>query len=152
MSNPDIPEGQAADSTLDGTQAPQPAPRTSDAGAGAGTPYVRAPRSRITQPAINDLAADDDLAASAYTHDSGYTTGRGLTSGRGYTRSRNDMRRLQKDLHYGQYLEIPKGRRDIFAKRERAARAKSLVAAILVIALVFLVGYFVFTWLATTMG
>lgn len=150
MSNPDIPDGQASATgdAFDNGQVPQDAPRTT----GAGTPYVRTPRSRITQPAINDLADDDDLAASAYTHDSSYTTGRGLASGRGYTRSRNDMRRLQKDLHYGQYLEIPKGRRDIFAKRERASRAKSLVAAVVVIALVFLAGYYVFTWLASTMG
>lgn len=129
---------------VEGTSTPQPTQ--------VGTPYVRTPRPRITQPAINDLADDDDLATSGYTHDSGYTSGGALSSGRGYRRSRSDMNQLRRNLHYGQYLEIPKGRRDIFAKRERASRVKSLLAAVVVIALVFAVGYFVFRFLSTNLG
>lgn len=152
MSDSDFPEVPETDEVPMGDAAEPDASPTPESERPAARPYVRQPRARITQPAINDLAADDDLAASAYTHDSDFTTGGGIASGRGYSRSRSDMRRLQKDLHYGQYLEIPKGRRDIFAKRERANRAKSLVAAVVVIALVFFVGYLVVTWLSGSLG
>ena len=48
------------------------------------------------------------------------------------------MKRLQRDLHYGQYLEIPKGRRQIFASRERERQIRSRIAAVVVIVVLLL--------------
>ena len=114
--------------------------------ASAGTPYVRTPKKRITADPINDYA-QAGVDVDAYTHESDFTADAGRMSGKGYRRSRSEMKQLKRNLQYGQYLEIPKGRRDIFAKRERASRVKSLLAAIIVIALVIAAGYFVFMWL-----
>ena len=120
-----------------------------DAAAGsasAGTPYVRTPRARITAEPIDDYN-QDGVDSSAYTHESDYTADSGLMSGKGYRASRSEMKQLKRSLQYGQYLEIPKGRRDIFAKRERASRIKAVLAAIVVLAILGVVGYFVVTWL-----
>ena len=114
--------------------------------ASAGTPYVRTPRARKTAEPIDDYT-QDGVDSSAYTHESDYTVNRGLVSGKGYRRSRSEMKQLKRSLQYGQYLEIPKGRRDIFAKRERMSRIKAVLAAIVVLAILGVVGYFVVTWL-----
>ncbi len=101
------------------------------------TPYVRKTRTRITQEAINDLEQDETYA-QGFTHDSNVTVGsRNPLSGTVYSRSRQKMPQLQRDLHYGQYLEIPKGRRQIFSSRERSSAVKSrAITAIIVIVLV----------------
>lgn len=102
------------------------------------TPYVRKPRPRKTQEAINDLEQDETYA-SGFTHDSNITVrGRNPLSGSAYSRSRTNMTKLQRDLHYGQYLEIPKGRRQIFSSRERTAaiRSRAAIAAILIVLLI----------------
>lgn len=102
------------------------------------TPYVRKPRPRKTQEAINDLEQDDTYA-QGFTHDSNVTVrGRNPLSGTAYSRSRGSMPQLQRDLHYGQYLEIPKGKRSIFSSRERSAAVKSraITAAIVVILII----------------
>ena len=52
-------------------------------------------------------------------------------------RARNNMSRV-KGSRYGQYLEIPKGRRSIFASRERARRRNSVLALFAVIILLVL--------------
>ena len=114
----------------------------------AGTPYVRTPKPRKTADPISDYV-QDGVDVDAYTHESGFTADAGLMSGKGYRRSRSEMKQLKRNLQYGQYLEIPKGRRDIFAKRERMSRVKSLLAAILVLAILAVVAYFVVTWLQT---
>ena len=54
-----------------------------------------------------------------------------------YRRARNNMSRV-KGSRYGQYLEIPKGRRSIFASRERARRRNSVLALFAVIILLVL--------------
>ena len=118
----------------------------STAAESAGTPYVRTPKKRITAEPISDYV-QDGVDVDAYTHESGYTADAGLMAGKGYRRSRSEMKQLKRNLQYGQYLEIPKGRRDIFAKRERMTRVKSLLAAILVLAILAVVAYFVVTWL-----
>ena len=112
----------------------------------AGTPYVRTPKKRITADPINDYA-QEGVDVDAYTHESDFTADAGRLSGKGYRRSRSEMKQLKRNLQYGQYLEIPKGRRDIFAKRERMTRFKSLLAAIIVLAVLAVVAYFVVTWL-----
>ncbi|MDO4797388.1 MAG: hypothetical protein Q4A01_05120 [Coriobacteriales bacterium] len=102
------------------------------------TPYVRKPRPRKTQEAINDLEQDETYAQS-FTHDSNVTVrGRNPLSGTAYSRSRGKMPQLQRDLHYGQYLEIPKGKRQIFSSRERSAAIKSraIMAAIIIVLLI----------------
>ena len=101
------------------------------------TPYVRRTRTRITQEAINDLEQDETYA-QGFTHDSNVTvSGRNPLSGTVYSRSRQKMPQLQRDLHYGQYLEIPKGKRQIFSSRERSAAIKTrAITAIIVIVLI----------------
>jgi hypothetical protein len=101
-------------------------------------PFVRTPTPHRTQPPVNDL--DDDLYSSEYTHDSSYVNHKGspLASG-AYRRSRNEMPQLQKQLHYGQYLEMPKGRRSIFASREMQRRHRGIVVAVVVLVVLVLV-------------
>lgn len=99
------------------------------------TPYVRKPRPRKTQEAINDLEQDETYA-QGFTHDSNVTVrGRNPLSGTAYSRSRANMPQLQRSLHYGQYLEIPKGKRQIFSSRERSAavRSRAIMAAIIIV-------------------
>lgn len=108
------------------------------------TPYVRRPRPRKTQEAINDLEQDESYA-QGFTHDSNVTVrGRNPLSGTAYSRSRANMTQLQRDLHYGQYLEIPKGKRSIFSSRERSAaiRSRAVMAAIIIV----LVLVAIFAW------
>jgi hypothetical protein len=102
------------------------------------TPYVRKPRPRRTQEAIYDLEQDDTYA-QGFTHDSNVTVrSRNPLSGTVYSRSRGKIPQLKRELHYGQYLEIPKGRRQIFSSRERSAAIKSraITAAILIVLIV----------------
>lgn len=97
-------------------------------------PYVPKARPRKTQEAINDLEEDESFAAG-FTHDSNVTVGsRNPLSGRAYNRSRGGVAQLQRDLHYGQYLEIPKGKRQIFSSRERSAaiRSRAIIAVIMI--------------------
>lgn len=97
-------------------------------------PYVPKARPRKTQEAINDLEEDESFAAG-FTHDSNITVGsRNPLSGRAYNRSRGGVAQLQRDLHYGQYLEIPKGKRQIFSSRERSAaiRSRAIIAVIMI--------------------
>ena len=107
------------------------------------TPYVRASRPHRSQGSIDDLGQEVE---PDYVNDSDYSTRGGIGSGAGYRRSRSDMKQLRRDLHYGQYLEIPKGRRDIFASRERKNRVKSVLALIVVLALVFAAAWFAVKW------
>ena len=105
------------------------------------TPYVRKPRPRKMQGSINDLEQDDSFA-QGFTHDSNVTVGsRNPLSGTVYSRSRANMTQLQRDLHYGQYLSIPKGRRQIFSSRDRSAaiRSRAWTAAIVVVLLIIAV-------------
>ena len=113
-----------------------------------GTPYVRTPKPRLTADPIDDYT-QNGVDSAAYTHESDFTADAGLMAGKGYRRSRSEMKQLKRNLQYGQYLEIPKGRRDIFAKRERMSRFKSLLAAVVVIAILGVVAYFVVTYLQT---
>ena len=123
-----------------------------DAGVGAHSArYVRQrPAHRTVEP-IDDLAQADD-GPEVITHDSGYTVPGGVMSGRSYRRSRAEGTQLRRDLHYGQYLEIPKGRRDIFASRERKTRIKSAIALAVVLVVLAVVVFFVWEYMQTNWG
>ena len=75
-----------------------------------------------------------------------------MLSGRSYRKSRSEMPQLRRDLHYGQYLEIPKGRRDIFASRERKMRIRSVVALIAVIVVLCVIVFFVWQYMQVNWG
>ena len=114
-------------------------------------PYVRQrPAHRSVEP-IDDLAQEPDEAGYV-THDSDFTVPGGAISGRAYRRSRAEGAQLRRDLHYGQYLEIPKGRRDIFASRERRTRIKTAVALFVVLAVLAVVVFFVWEYIQANWG
>lgn len=105
-------------------------------------PYVRRERPRRSAEAIDNLEEDDNYSSANYCHDSNVSVGgTGPFSGRVYSKSRANVGRMQRTSHYARYLEIPKGKRQIFASQERARQVRSrawLVAifAILLVALV----------------
>ena len=114
-------------------------------------PYVRQrPAHRSVEP-IDDLAQEPDEAGYV-AHDSGYTVPGGALSGRAYRSSRAEGAQLRRDLHYGQYLESPKGRRDIFASRERRTRIKTAIALFAVLAVLAVVVFFVWEYMQTNWG
>ncbi len=110
------------------------------------TPYVRHRTPRRTQEAIDDLAEDD--SSVEYAHESNVAVG-GMIADRKYRNARSDISRFQKNNRYGQYLEIPKGRRSIFAKRERARRRQSAVAAVVVLGILAIVAYILWQFMST---
>lgn len=117
----------------------------------APAPYVRQrPAHRTVEP-IDDLAEDEE-ASAPITHDSGYTVRGSALSGRAYKRSRAQGQQLRRDLHYGQYLEIPKGRRDIFVSRERKTRRRTFVALVVVLAVLAIVGYLAWGYMQANWG
>ena len=126
-----IPEIDAPSEEPASEPAVEAAPRTS---------YVRRRAPRRTQEAIDDLAEDDNPVE--YSHESNIAVG-GMIADRKYRRARSDISQIQKNNRYGQYLEIPKGRRSIFAKRERSRRRKSALAAIVVVGILAIVAYIV---------
>ena len=114
-------------------------------------PYVPKVRPRKTQEAINDLEEDETFAAG-FTHDSNVTVGsRNPLSGRAYTRSRGGVTQLQRDLHYGQYLEIPKGRRQIFSSRERSAAVRSRAAIAIIMIVLVIIAFFAWQLIAANL-
>lgn len=106
------------------------------------SPHVRPTRSTVrkTQPPVNDFD-NVDVLGKDLPHESAYTSRGGAFSGRAYRKSRAKMPKLQRNLKYGQYLEIPKGQKSIFQspeirRRNRFIRLTALVITLLVIALV----------------
>ena len=107
--------------------------------------YVRQRAPRRTQEAIDDLAEDDNPIE--YAHESNVTVG-GSIGDRKYRKARSEISQFQKNNRYGQYLEIPKGRRSIFAKRERARRRQSAIAAIVVLGILAVAAYIVWQFMS----
>ena len=107
--------------------------------------YVRQRAPRRTQEAIDDLAEDDNPVE--YAHESNVTVG-GSIGDRKYRKARSEISQFQKNNRYGQYLEIPKGRRSIFAKRERARRRQSAIAAIVVLGILAVAAYIVWQFMS----
>ena len=106
----------------------------------APTPFVRQRAPRRTIEAIDDLAEDDN--PTNYTHESDIAVG-GMVSDGSYRRARAQVTQFQRNNRYGQYLEVPKGRRSIFAKQERKRRRQSAIAALVVVGLLAVVAYVV---------
>ena len=122
-----------------------------DAGTRRPAPYVRQrPAHRSVEP-IDDLA-EEGAEPEVMTHESGYTVRGGALSGGAYRRSRAGGEQLRRDLHYGQYLEIPKGRRDIFASRERKTRIKTAVALLVLLAVLAVVVFVVWEYMQANWG
>ena len=137
------PDATAAQQPLDAAE-PQAAPEEEatsyDDLAPRRTSFTRQHTPRRTQEAIDDLAEDDNPIS--YAHESNVAVG-SVIGDRSYRRARSDISQFQKNNRYGQYLEIPKGRRSIFAKRERARRRKSTIAAVVVVGLLAVAAYVV---------
>jgi hypothetical protein len=133
---------------FDETPAPEPqqtAPRPQR--------YTRARTPHKTVAPISDF--DNQANADGFegfTHDSDYANRGSVLSGRSYRKSRSEMPQLRRDLHYGQYLEIPKGRRDIFASRERKMRIRSVIALIAVIVILAVIVFFVWQYMQVNWG
>ncbi len=128
----------------DGSYSPSPSYAQSNP-----QPYVRQRPAHRTMEPIDDYAQDDTID-SRVAHDSDYTVRGNVVSGRSYRRSRNESEQLRRDLHYGQYLEVPKGRRDIFVSREKKARNRTIIAVIAVLAVLALAFYLVWDILSDT--
>ena len=115
-------------------------------------PYVRQRPAHRSVGTVSDYDDAGEASPAQTAHDSGYTNRGSLMSGGAYRRSRSDAKKLRRDLHYGQYLEIPKGRRDIFVKHERATRIKTFLALVVVIAVLAVVVYFLWHFMQTNWG
>ncbi len=148
-----MPDDSSTPQTPMPTQAPDPAtaPAPAPAPAKTPTPYVRQRPVHQSMGTIDDYANAQNEIPSV-THDSGYTNPGTPISGRSYKRSRAQGEQLRRDLHYGQYLEIPKGRRDIFASREKNARIKTAVALLALIVVLVLVVFFLWNFMTSNWG
>ena len=114
--------------------------------------YVRQRPAHRSVGTVSDFDDSGKEAPTSIAHDSGYTNRGPLVGANSYRRSRSDAEKLRRDLHYGQYLEIPKGRRDIFASRERKMRIRSVVALIAVIVVLCVIVFFVWQYMQVNWG
>ncbi len=150
-SAPVNPAGTTGASAPMPTAAPSQAPAAAPAPARTTTPYMRQRPSHQSMGTIDDYANEKDEIPNV-THDSGYTNPGNPMTGRSYKRSRAQGEQLRRDLHYGQYLEIPKGRRDIFVSREKNARIKTIVALVVVLAVLVVVGVLLWNVMQSNWG
>ena len=143
--------GGMARVALDPDQAGSTEPAFSTASAPAAPRYVRKRTPHVDQGTLDDLS-EDNAESAVYTHDSNISVG-GATplSGMAYRRARSNMSRVSAS-RYGQYLEIPKGRRSIFASRERARRRNSVIALFAVIALLVIAAMFLWNMMQQVLG
>lgn len=134
------------------TSLPDPAVDSSSNPAPRAPRYVRQRAPHRSQGTVDDLN-EDSIPQASYTHDSNISVG-GATplSGMAYRRSRSNISRVKNGSRYGQYLEIPKGRRSIFASRERARRRRSVIALVLVVALLILAAALLWGMMQKLMG
>jgi hypothetical protein len=108
--------------------------------------FVRQPRPHVTQAPIDNLAEDEEESSIDYGHESGYTSrSHNPFEGSGYRRSRRDAKTFTKDLKYGSYLEVPKGKRDLFTssrQQKRNAMISRVATVCVVVVLVALIWFF----------
>jgi hypothetical protein len=115
--------------------------------------YHRPATPHRTMPPVDDLAEDDLEASINYVHDTDYANGSlNPLESREYRRNRSELSKAQKDLRYGQYLEVPKGRRAIFSRQERNRRIKSALALVALIVVLGIVAYFIWGLIAGAAG
>ena len=102
--------------------------------------FSHPPARRRTQPPASVTA--EDFEGDDYAESTSYTVrSRQPLSGAGYRRSRHQAARLRRDLRYGQYLEVPKGQKDIFTPQARRRSATiALVIALALVAAIIVLG------------
>lgn len=118
----------------------------------AQAPYVRQRPAHRSVGTVSDFDSSGEEYPAQVAHDSDFTNRGPLVGGNSYKRSRSDAEKLRRDLHYGQYLEIPKGRRDIFVKRERRTNVKTFLALVLVVVVLAVAVYFLWQYMQTNWG
>lgn len=123
----------------------------STASAPAAPRYVRKRTPHRSTGSLDDLS-EDSAPSATYTHDSNISVG-GATplSGMAYKRARSNMSRISNS-RYGQYLEIPKGRRSLFASQERARRRRSVLALVVVVTLLVVAAMFLWNMIQQVLG
>ncbi len=114
--------------------------------------YVRQRPAHRSVGTVSDFDGAEDQPPANTVSDSGYTNRGPLMGGASYRRTRAGAKKMQRNNQYGQYLEVPKGRRDIFVKRERRSNAKTALVLILVCAVLAIVVYFVWQFMQTSWG
>lgn len=146
---PADPRGAAAPG-----QAPSPAQDFAPVAQGAPqhNVYVRQRPAHRSVGTVSDFEGADDQAPANTVSDSGYTNRGPIVGGGSYRRTRAGAKKIQRNNQYGQYLEVPKGRRDIFVKRERRSNAKTVFALVFVCVVIAIVVYFVWQYMQTSWG
>ena len=115
-------------------------------------PYVRQHRHHKTVEPISDFTMPGEKLELPENHATGFESSKGSYAKKGWRKPKNEIAHLRKDVHYGQFLQVPKGQRDIFVRKERRSNAGSLIAAIIVLAIIAAVVYFLWTWMSTNWG
>lgn len=100
--------------------------------------YPRQPRSSRPPEGSTSVRPPRD-----YADETGYEMPSGRASGdRTYRESRASKDRFTKNLQYGRYLEVPKGRKSIFSQPNGTMRrgpAVAIAVAIILIALIIVI-------------
>ena len=115
-------------------------------------PYVRQHRHHKTVEPISDFTMPGEKLELPENHAAGFESSKGSYAKKGWRKPKNEIAHLRKDVHYGQFLQVPKGQRDIFVRKERRSNAGSLIAAIIVLAIIATVFYFLWTWMSANWG
>ena len=115
-------------------------------------PYVRRHRPHKTVEPISDFTLPGEKLEIPENQAAGFESSKGAYAKKGWRKPKNEIAHLRKDVHYGQYLQVPKGQRDIFVRKERRSNAGSLIAAIIVLAIIAAVVYFLWTWMSANWG
>ena len=115
-------------------------------------PYVRQHRHHKTVEPISDFTMPGEKLELPENQAAGFESSKGSYAKKGWRKPKNEIAHLRKDVHYGQFLQVPKGQRDIFVRKERRSNAGSLIAAIIVLAIIAAVFYFLWTWMSANWG
>ncbi len=115
-------------------------------------PYVRQHRHHKTVEPISDFTMPGEKLELPENQAAGFESRKGAYAKKGWRKPKNEIAHLRKDVHYGQFLQVPKGQRDIFVRKERRSNAGSLIAAIIVLAIIAAVFFFLWTWMSANWG
>ena len=115
-------------------------------------PYVRQHRHHKTVEPISDFTMPGEKLELPENQAAGFESSKGSYAKKGWRKPKSEIAHLRKDVHYGQFLQVPKGQRDIFVRKERRSNAGSLIAAIIVLAIIAAVVYFLWTWMSANWG
>lgn len=129
-----------------------PGPSEYESDDAAKQPYVRQHRHHKTVEPISDFTMPGEKLELPENQAAGFESSKGSYAKKGWRKPKNEIAHLRKDVHYGQFLQVPKGQRDIFVRKERRSNAGSLIAAIIVLAIIAAVFYFLWTWMSANWG